>query len=62
MPPKNGVFYILGLTTEQSATVSCLATEFYCDNKCIPKAWECDDFDDCNDKTDELHCGKIIKS
>ena len=58
---KNDAFHIAGFSsTQRSATVRCSATEFYCDNKCIPETWKCDDFNDCNDKTDEQFCGKLI--
>ena len=58
---ENATIYITGFTTTKRPA-TCLATEFYCDNKCIPGAWKCDHFDDCNDKTDEQFCGKIISS
>lgn len=33
---------------------NCTAEEFRCTNhKCIPKAWKCDNDDDCGDKSDE---------
>ena len=56
----NGDFHIAGPTTKRPTSISssCLATEFYCDDKCIPETWKCDNFNDCNDRTDEQFCGK----
>jgi hypothetical protein len=62
---KNNAFHIAGFTSTKRpvpVTSGCSTTEFYCDNKCIPGVWKCDNFDDCNDKTDEQFCGKIILS
>lgn len=41
------------------AETDCDPTEFMCANKrCIVMAWKCDDYDDCNDNSDEWDCRK----
>ena len=58
-----GDFHITGsASTEPPSTdlPSCSTTEFRCDDKCIPATWKCDNFDDCQDRTDEQFCGKKI--
>ena len=38
---------------------ACDSYEFECDNgECIYDSYECDDFDDCGDNSDEENCGK----
>ena len=37
----------------------CNADEFMCMNgNCIYASWECDNYDDCGDNSDEEHCGR----
>ena len=47
-------------TSSESTTFSptgCDSYEFQCsDGTCIPDYWECDDFEDCEDNSDEEHC------
>ena len=39
----------------------CSLSQFSCTNgKCIPTHWQCDDEDDCEDSSDEHHCGKAL--
>ena len=36
---------------------TCNSHDFTCENGvCIPWYWECDDYDDCGDNSDEDHC------
>jgi low density lipoprotein-related protein 2 len=43
-----------GETLCKNPTRNCTAEEFRCSNhKCIPKAWKCDNDDDCGDGSDE---------
>ncbi|XP_069105610.1 fibropellin-1-like [Argopecten irradians] len=39
-------------------TLTCTTSQFKCANgeKCIPKNYKCDQFDDCTDRSDELSC------
>ena len=39
----------------------CDDSEFQCNNgNCITASWECDDYDDCGDNSDEQDCGMYV--
>ena len=45
-------------TTAVNTTISCTEDQFRCwdDSKCIYKSWECDNYTDCRDGSDEFYC------
>jgi len=63
-PPSNGGSYCVGddentrRCNTESCPGNCRSNQFRCNNgKCINDNWRCDDFDDCNDNSDEQNCG-----
>ena len=44
-------------TSGQNFTSECENDQFTCENgNCIPKSYECDQYDDCRDESDEKNC------
>ena len=52
--------FIFSLSQKVNCTLpSCSAAHFQCGNgRCIPTHWRCDFDNDCDDGSDEAHCGK----